>query len=1079
MRTARLFDGTILRFPDGTADEVIERVAREETAKRRGVGGIGAALKRGWWGGWAEPAETGAGAIGLAEDIIPGKQEGIESAEQRLRKEAARIRAKGGAGEADTFIEKLAEGLAAAPGTVASMAPFLLGAGAVATTAPVSVPAAALAAGTGALGFGAHGLARSGGEGLGRAAMGGLRGAAEGAAFGGVGHAVKPITSALGRRLAHGAGAAAIGGGASALTGEDTEDVLAHAATLGVLGLVSPGKRAKAKVDPRELLKQAKWKEAAPASELGARSARDLLMGKRGLQKDRFTEYEGLKPPGFPVNVELAHEARPVREQIIREVMENPERFAHDRKSREAIQQQARAMVESGEIDLKQLESALRGEGIPLEKADLYVAAAREFAGRADEKVTVARDAFNKLLVEGTDDQIIRSQRQIVAKLESDALEARAMAKGFQPAASRALGQHNYMVRSSSPAVKRRLNIIDENLYQKVKDAEAVGDWKLAKELMDAASKPKLRDKIYEIWINGLLSAPVTHMVNQSSNAAVQAFTLAERVGAVPIDIARAAITKTPRERFAAETYADISAFTSGIKKGFHEAIKAIKSEEYGMFEGKMEHTRMAVGGKAGQAVRLPGRFLKAGDMFWRALATEREIAVQSIRQAIKEGKKGAEAGKRAAEIRLDLPNYRKILEQAHKTGNSVLIDKARVLGGIRTAAEEAGHYQVFTQALGEKGNWAIKGRDMFLPAKVAAPFIRTPVNILKFGLERTPLGVFKMRGMKGGALSDQIIRTSLGSALMAGVWAAAQEGLVTGGGPADWTAQSNLRNTGWQPYSIKVGDEYISYQRLEPLSTIFGMMADLVELGKEPDEKLLDRAVAAFKDNLTNKTFLVGIEGLARAWANPSRESSQWFKQMLGSLVPAGVGKLQQALDPQIRQIEFRPLEKPETVVNPLLARIPGLSRQLPAKMGTMGQPIERAATAAERFASPVMRSTVKPERVVEQEFHRLRAHKSIPPMMPKRRKQLTIGSVYEKVELKDEEYDIFHTYHRRANEVLSRIVSSPGYQSMNEEAQAKLEEAQAKLLRRVYDKFRSSATKRVNAMIKARTLREKAGNR
>jgi hypothetical protein len=576
-------------------------------------------------------------------------------------------------------------------------------------------------------------------------------------------------------------------------------------------------------------------------------------------------------------------------------------------------------------------------------------------------------------------------------------------------------------------------------------------------------------------------------MVNFSSNAMVQGFTAAERALAVGIDIGRVKAGKLrgkdiAREHYASEVFADLHAFGQGTKKGFQEAWKALKSEEYGMFEGKMEYHRMAIGGKGGEFARLPGRFLKAGDMFWRAIATERELAVRAVRQAMKEGKRGAEAGARAAEIRSDITKYPAILKQAQKTGNQVLLDKAQLLGDIKGAADRAGHYQVFTQRLGTKGQWAIQGREKLgYPAKVVVPFIRTPVNILKFGLERTPYGLTKFGKASGGTVAEQVARASLGTALMAGITAAASEGFITGGGPADWTAQSNLRNTGWQPYSFRIPaewvpgmekDQYISYQRIEPLSTIFGFAADATEIGKEPDEQMIERAISMVKDNLTNKTFLVGVEGLAKAWANPTRESAQWLKQMIGSLVPAGVAKVQQVVDPQLRQIDFRPLERPETVINPILARIPGMSQQLPEKMGTMGQQIKRTGTGVERFISAWPRSAAKPERVVEQEFHRLRAHKSIPPMMPQKRKQLTIGGVYEKVELRDEEYDIFHEYHRRANDVLSRIVSSPGYKSMPEEAQAKL-------LRKVYDRFRSSATKRVNAMIKARKLREKARNR
>jgi len=39
--------------------------------------------------------------------------------------------------------------------------------------------------------------------------------------------------------------------------------------------------------------------------------------------------------------------------------------------------------------------------------------------------------------------------------------------------------------------------------------------------------------------------------------------------------------------------------------------------------------------------------------------------------------------------------------------------------------------------------------------------------------------------------------------------------GMITGGGPREFNERRNLEATGWQPYSLKVGDAYISYARI------------------------------------------------------------------------------------------------------------------------------------------------------------------------------------------------------------------------------------------------------------------------
>ena len=40
-------------------------------------------------------------------------------------------------------------------------------------------------------------------------------------------------------------------------------------------------------------------------------------------------------------------------------------------------------------------------------------------------------------------------------------------------------------------------------------------------------------------------------------------------------------------------------------------------------------------------------------------------------------------------------------------------------------------------------------------------------------------------------------------------------------------------RAAGWQPYSIKLGDTYYSYQRIEPVAKVIGLAVDLIELAR------------------------------------------------------------------------------------------------------------------------------------------------------------------------------------------------------------------------------------------------------
>ena len=77
------------------------------------------ALTRGWYSGWAEFPELAAGGTGLLESLIPGEQESLLSFEEQMNKAAEDVRAKGGPGKSTGIVEKILEGLGAAPGTLA------------------------------------------------------------------------------------------------------------------------------------------------------------------------------------------------------------------------------------------------------------------------------------------------------------------------------------------------------------------------------------------------------------------------------------------------------------------------------------------------------------------------------------------------------------------------------------------------------------------------------------------------------------------------------------------------------------------------------------------------------------------------------------------------------------------------------------------------------------------------------------------------------------------------------------------------------------------------------------------------
>lgn len=52
------------------------------------------------------------------------------------------------------------------------------------------------------------------------------------------------------------------------------------------------------------------------------------------------------------------------------------------------------------------------------------------------------------------------------------------------------------------------------------------------------------------------------------------------------------------------------------------------------------------------------------------------------------------------------------------------------------------------------------------------------------------------------------------------------------------------LYATGWQPYSVRIGDTWYSYARLEPLGLLLGIAADMKENASNIDEAIADGKV-------------------------------------------------------------------------------------------------------------------------------------------------------------------------------------------------------------------------------------------
>src|SRR6185369_9518784 len=85
-------------------------------------------------------------------------------------------------------------------------------------------------------------------------------------------------------------------------------------------------------------------------------------------------------------------------------------------------------------------------------------------------------------------------------------------------------------------------------------------------------------------------------------------------------------------------------------------------------------------------------------------------------------------------------------------------------------------------------------------------PFVETPMNILKQGIEFSPLGFGTIPGAANK--TEQTAKALIGSAIFTAAGYAGLQGRLTWAAPTGEKEKQLFYSSGRQPYSIKIGNE-------------------------------------------------------------------------------------------------------------------------------------------------------------------------------------------------------------------------------------------------------------------------------
>ena len=446
------------------------------------------------------------------------------------------------------------------------------------------------------------------------------------------------------------------------------------------------------------------------------------------------------------------------------------------------------------------------------------------------------------------------------------------------------------------------------------------------RDLVDATrisheAKAGVGEKLIEYWRNAILSAPTTHAANLLGNTT---FLLWDQAVQRPVE---AILSKVPGlDNPGSPIFKEIgtglrAAFDKGAwSRALRNGLSAFKterpifSEQFGdstaiRAEPITRTPRTAIKGRLGKAVRIPQRLLLASDEIAKTVIYEMQI--QGIAQ------------RHADRMRVPFEEMAQnptpdMIEEAY--------DKTLEL--------------VFQKPLGRIGQTVLGARRRHpVVGTFVLPFVVTPANIAKISLRKSPLGIFNVlskyqRHMSARLqndprksrryekpeqvrdLAEQVVSWGVMSALFSMMGDEDDEPRITGSKSVK-AGEREFQYRAEPPQSIRIGDQWFSYSRIEPLSVPLTMAVDLagslrrsVE-GQTDIEEEWPKFWSSFTSIVRDKTFLRGISDILEMVEQGAQGridgTVEFASNWVTSWVPNAVKSAGRATSPFLRETRPR----------------------------------------------------------------------------------------------------------------------------------------------------------------------------
>lgn len=340
--------------------------------------------------------------------------------------------------------------------------------------------------------------------------------------------------------------------------------------------------------------------------------------------------------------------------------------------------------------------------------------------------------------------------------------------------------------------------------------------------------------------------------------------------------------------------------------------------------------------------------------------------------------------------------------------------------------------------------------RTLGVPGDIVMPFTKTPANIAMRGIDYSPVGVANALVKLKNAKSNVEVSNALtllgqgatGTAAIAVGYALAQSGIIQGALSDDKDEAQWEKSHGKLAYSVKVGDNYYTFDWAQPASIPIILGTTIYQCMQDSDNALdtIYQGAVAATNAWSDLSPLQTLTDIFGGNGTPAENIADTFLEAPLGWIPAQLGAAARIGD-TTQRVTYDNTSKLNNIINQAKSKIPGMSQTLPVAYDTWGNPIKRQDSTGEaalaNLLNPGQIGNIR-ETPIDDEINDLYASTGDAAVFPKKAAwSYKING--ETVKLNSEQYSEYQRIMgQNAYGMASALINSASYNNMSDDQKA-----------------------------------------